>query len=259
MEKQNPKLLNKKERFSLFTQRFVGWATMPFWNNMAVILMRFWAKYHVPDLRNIRKQFKQMLKDADGPIIVCANHLTKIDSVLINWSLASWWTYMKHYRSFSWNMPERANFASNPVLRGICYLASCIPVDRGGDRDIVKKSIDKITHMMHKGHTVTIFPEGKRSRIGKIDADDYSYGVGRLVKTVQNAKVLCVYLRGEAQETFSSIPKRGQKFYLDMKLIAPESPFKGLRATKDISEQVIQQLTAMEERYFTYSPQPAQA
>lgn len=257
MEKNKSKLLSKKDRFSLFTQRFLGWATLPFWNNTAVFLMRFWAKYHVPDLRRIRKQFKEMLKETDGPIIVCANHLTKIDSVLINWSLASWWTYMKSYRSFSWNMPERANFAKNPVLRSICYLASCVPVDRGGDRDRVKKSIDKITHMMRKGHTVTIFPEGKRSRIGKIDAEDYSYGVGRLVKAVQDCKVLCVYLRGEAQETFSSIPKRGQKFYLEMKLITPESPFKGLRATKDIAEQIIGQLTEMEERYFALIRQPA--
>ena len=245
------KLLGKRDRLSLFTQRFVGWATLPFWSSFFIVIMRFWAKYSIKDLREIRRSFKNMLKESDGPILVCANHLTKIDSAIINWSLASTWTYWKSFRSFPWNMPERARYAKNLILRFICYLGSCIPIDRGGDREKVNKSLDKIAYLMRKGHTVTIFPEGKRSIIGKIDPEDYSYGVGRLVKAAQNCKVLCIYLRGDKQDGSSSIPKRGAKFYFDMKLVTPETPFKGLRATKDIAEQIIKHLHEMELQYFS--------
>ena len=245
------KLLRIRERFALGMQRVVGWVTYPCWGVVLIGLMRFGANYKIHELREIRKRYKELVKQSDGPVLVCANHLTKIDSALINWSLASTWSYMRSFRCFPWNMPERARYAGNVILRMICYLGSCIPVERGGDRESVKKSLDKLTYLMKKGHTITIFPEGKRSLTGRIDPEDYSYGAGRLVRTVENCKVLCIYLRGYNQSKSSGIPKRGEHFYFDMEVIQPQSTHNGLRATRDISAQIIQKLAEMEETFFS--------
>jgi len=242
--------ISKKERFSLKLQRIVGLATIPIWGSLFVLVMRFGAKYKIDKIREIRKQYRELLNESKGPVLVCANHLTMVDSAIINWSLASTWSYMKSFRLLPWNMPERANYWGSYVLRFICYLGSCIPVDRGGDRDRVRKSLDKVTYLLKKGHLITIFPEGRRSRNGRIDSADYSYGPGRLVKAAEGCRVLCIYLRGEGQNIFSKVPKRGEKFYLDMALIKPETNHSGLRATRDLAQQIILQLSQMEQMYF---------
>ena len=95
-----------------------------------------------------------------------------------------------------------------------------------------------------------IFPEGHRSRNGRVDTENYAYGVGRILQEVPSAKVLCVYLRGEHQETYGSQPRWGDKFYLDMELIAPASEQKSLRGGRDISSQIIAKLVEMEHKYF---------
>jgi len=237
-------------KLSLRTQRFIGWITYPWWGSVIIFLMRDVGKYRIQRLRAIRRRYQQIIKQSDSPVIICANHLTKIDSALIIWSLASMGSYIRSFRFFSWNLPERARYAGNIFLRIICYLGSCIPVDRGGSREAVKKSMSKLIYLLRRGDAVAIFPEGKRSRDGKIDTTDFSYGVGKLIKSVENCNVLCVYMRGYGQTEHSGIPRIGEKFYFDMKIIKPESVYEGLRATRDLAKQVIQQLKAMEQHYF---------
>jgi hypothetical protein len=62
--------------------------------------------------------------------------------------------------------------------------------------------------------------------------------------------VLCVYLRGERQTTFSDLPRRGERFYVQVELMTPASPAAGLRAERDLARQIVAQLAAMERRYF---------
>lgn len=238
-----------KERFELITQRFLGHLTFPVWGSFFFFLIRI-VGYKNTQLREVRKQYQELLKASNGAVILCANHLTKIDSALITWSLGSMWSYLRSFRTFSWNLPERTRYFSNFFLRLICYFGSCIPVDRGGERSRVNSSLRKIRYLLHQGHIVTIFPEGKRSRDGKVDVKDYSYGVGQLIKTVENCKVICIYLRGYGQKTFSSVPRLGDKFYCEMKLIKPESVYQGMRGARDLAKQVVDQLHSMEEKYF---------
>ncbi len=242
--------LKFKEKFALKIQHLVGWITFPYWGTFLIALMRFVRRYKVQQLREVRRQYKQLKRSAEGPMIVCSNHLTKIDSAILNWSLASIFSYMRSFKMFSWNLPERANIYQNYILRILCYLGSCVPIDRGGSRSAVKKSLDKVIYLLKKGHTITVFPEGARSRTGRIDLDSFTYGVGRLVNKVKDCNVLCVYLRGHNQEEYSNIPPRGARFYLDMELIKPQSTYSGLRATRDVASQIISKLVLMEQAYF---------
>ena len=247
--------LKFKEKFALKIQHIAGWITFPFWGTFLITIMRFFYRYKVQQLREIRKHYKHLKQTVEGPIIVCSNHLTKIDSVILNWSLASVFSYMRSFKIFSWNLPERANFYQNYILRILCYLGSCVPIDRGGSRNAVKKSLDKVIYLLKKGHTITVFPEGARSRTGRIDLESLTYGVGRLVNKVKDCNVLCVYLRGHNQEKYSSLPPRGARFYLDMELIKPQSTYSGLRATRDVASQIISKLAHMEQSYFATARQ----
>jgi hypothetical protein len=242
--------LSLRERFSLQLQRTLSWVTFPFFASLLVVLMKYGARYRIPQMREIRRRYRELLKSSPGPVILCANHLTKIDSAILEWSLAPVWTYIRSFRLFPWSMPERARYAGNLVLRLLCYVGRCVPVDRGGDRDKVSRTMNKFVYLLRKGDTVSVFPEGQRSRTGRIDPENFSYGVGRLVKSVENCRVLCVYLRGRNQNGFSSIPRRGEEFYLDLRMIQPRTQYTGLRATRDLSAQIVQQLAQMEQAYF---------
>ena len=95
-----------------------------------------------------------------------------------------------------------------------------------------------------------IFPEGGRSRIGRVDTENFSYGVGSILQEYPEARVLCVFFRGRQQMDFSTLPARGDEFYVDLRLLRPESKDQGLRGARDISTQIIQALAEMEKEYF---------
>jgi len=242
--------LTFRDKFALRFQRLAGQITFPSWGALIFFALRFVGRYRVQKIRVIRRRYQRMLKQTTGPIIVCANHLTKIDSAIITCSLASFWSYTKSFKGFSWNLPERARYTRNIFLRIICYLGSCVPIDRGGNRNAVKKSLDKLIYLLRRGEPVAIFPEGKRSCDGKVDTQDFSYGVGKLINSVKNCRVLCIYMRGDKQKRDSAFPKIGEKIYFSMKMIKPYSTHEGLRATRDFARQVIQQLKMMEHTYF---------
>ncbi len=241
--------LSSWERFGLWLQRTVSWATFPLIGGLLVLLMKYGARYRVPRIREIRRRYRELV-GSSGPLILCANHLTKIDSAILEWSLASVWSYMRSFRLLPWNMPERARYANNAVLRLLCYVGRCVPVDRGGEREKVQRTMNKFVYLLRKGDPVSVFPEGQRSRTGRIDPENFSYGVGRLVKSVENCRVLCVYLRGRNQNGYGSVPRRGEEFYLDLALVQPRTQYKGLRATRDLSAQIVEQLNRMEQAYF---------
>ena len=96
-----------------------------------------------------------------------------------------------------------------------------------------------------------VFPEGTRSRSGRIEPKAGTYGVGKILQKMPNTRVLCFYLRGQNQRKFSFFPKKNEIFTGVMKEIKPTTEKKGLRGMKDISEQIINELHQMEQDYFS--------
>jgi hypothetical protein len=95
-----------------------------------------------------------------------------------------------------------------------------------------------------------VFPEGGRSRSGRVDVEAAAYGVGRIVNALPGCRVLCVYLRGETQETFSDLPSRGERFHISVACIEPKSDRAGLRGSLDVARQITTRLAEMERSYF---------
>lgn len=238
------------ERLSLGVQRLAGLLCFPVLGNAAVGLMRFAVGYRIPDLGQLRRRARDLIGRERKPLIICANHLTLIDSAIVAWTLASTWTYTFRFWRLPWNLPEKRNYAHNPFLNAVCYLFKCVPVVRGGPAAQTQRTLGKLSYLLKRGEALFIFPEGTRSADGRVNTQEFGYGVGRLLTQAADARVLCVYQRGQGQEGASSLPRRGSVFYTDMAIIHPSSPHSGLRAARDLSSQIIQQLHRMEQKYF---------
>jgi len=244
------KTLEPKERILFHLQEFLGRLAIFFVAPLYFIII--WCLgYRIRDLREFRAECRRAFRDHEGPWLMCPNHLTMIDSVILTYAMTSIGTQIASYRLLPWNLPERDNFQRSIALSILCYLTKCIPVNRGGDRDELKKVLDKCTYLLERGQNLMIFPEGGRSRTGRVDTENYSYGVGRFLTEFENCRVMCLYLRGDEQAAYGTMPKPWQRFTVGVEVFEPEKPaVSGLRAQRDYAGQIIRRLAGMEEDYF---------
>jgi 1-acyl-sn-glycerol-3-phosphate acyltransferase len=243
-------LLTGAELRALETQRRVGRLLAPLWIPLCIGIMKFGFRWRIEGTAETRRVFAQLRQDSKSPILVCGNHLTMLDSALIAWALAGPSRFLRDYGSLPWNTPERDNFASTWWKRIAVYLIKCVPIERGGDRRAVGAVLNKLVWLMKRGEVALVFPEGGRSRVGRVDTEAVTYGVGRIVKALPGCRVVCVYLRGENQESWSALPRRGDRFQVQAEAFEPKTDQKGMRGSLDINRQILTRLAKMEQRHF---------
>ena len=231
-------------------QRAVGWMVAPIWIPAAALILRFGFGYRIHDVAEARRAFARIRSDVSGPMLVCANHLTLIDSFLIAWALSPSWRYVVHYDALPWNTPEATNFARTRFSKVLIFLAKCIPIRRGGSREDVAEVLDRVGYLLGRGETALLFPEGGRSRTGRICDEKAAWGVGRIVGAIEGCQVVCVYMRGDAQTTWSDYPSKGDTLRVSLARIEPKSDARGVRRSRDLTLQILNQLERMEEVHF---------
>ena len=231
-------------------QRIVSMVTSPIWLAFTVLAIRLYFRYRLADAEAIRAQYRRIRSQSDAPLLVCANHLTLVDSFLIAWALGSGPYWLFHPDELPWNTPESKNFGKTWISRILIYVMKCIPITRGGAREDVGLVLERVKHLLLNGETALIFPEAGRSRSGRVDEDAAAWGVGRIVGAVPGCRVLCVYLRGRKQETWSDFPAKGDILDVTLACIEPKSDARGVRRSRDLAQQVTRQLARMEEDYF---------
>jgi 1-acyl-sn-glycerol-3-phosphate acyltransferase len=236
-------------------QGVVGRLTAPVAIPLAVLLMRFGFGWRIRNPAESRALYARLLREERRPLLVVANHLTMADSPLIAWGLGSAFGHVRRYRGLPWNVPEQSRVDSSWLWRLLAYLAKCIPVPRGGDRLVVARVLERLERLMREGEVVLMFPEGGRSRSGRIDTESVAQGVGRLIQDLGDCRVLCVYLRGDAQRTWSNLPGRGDTFSIATRLVEPRTTLRGVRASRDLVSQVVGHLVEMEREYLAARPQ----
>jgi hypothetical protein len=59
-------------------------------------------------------------------------------------------------------------------------------------------------------------------------------------------RVLCVYLRGEAQQGFGEAPARGDRLHVALDCIEPKSDERGVRRSRDLARQITARLAQLE-------------
>lgn len=239
-----------QRREALLRQAGLGWLAFPLVGAGAVFYMRLWRGNRIAGLPEARRLYRQALSTG-RPTIVCANHLTMIDSLFLHHGLASLGTYLRDFRRFSWNLPAVENFAVTPLRRAFIYLGKCIPIDRAGDAAHHESVLEQVRWLVAQGHVFMIFPEGGRSRTGRIEPEAITYGVGQILKDLDRPQVICAYLRGKRQETWGSVPRWGDTLCLQTELLEPTTTETGLRAVRDLARQVASKLKAMEDRHFS--------
>lgn len=222
----------------------------PLWIPLTVGLMRFGLGWQIEGSEAVRSLYREMRRGHGGPLLVCANHLTLIDSALVAWALASPWWYLAHHSALPWNVPETQNFTASLPSRILISLMKCVPITRGSERQEVASVLARLGYLLSRGEAVLIFPEGGRSRSGRVELESAAYGVGRLVAALPGCRVLCVYLRGERQATFSDLPARGERFHVLVDVLEPTSELQGLRASLDLAQQIVRRLVDLERRHF---------
>ena len=239
-----------RTRAALTIQREVGRLSAVVWITSIVFAMRYLMRYRVKDAVELRRRFRAMMRENDQPVLICANHLTMADSAVVAWALGGSWWYLFNYSRMPWNLPEYTNYASLWPSRFGAWITKCIPIRRGGNRKQVSGVIQRVQHLLARGETALIFPEAGRSRTGRVEFDSIAHGVGRIMNSVRDCQALCVYMRGDRQTTWSTVPARGDSFYVDFELFQPESEHSGLRRSKDLAEQIVARLSVMEQQYF---------
>jgi hypothetical protein len=206
--------------------------------------------YRIRDRRRVRREFEAQMGSGPEGCLICANHLTLIDSLVIQWALAPGWRLFLRRRLFAWNLPDKHNISRTPLLRMLGYLGKCVPVLRQGPPKEVRRTLDKVAFLLSSGQTVVIFPEGGRSRVGRVDQDRVTYSVGRMLQEVPGTRVVCVFARGVGQKQHSNYPRRGERFFVRVKRIVPTTGDKGMRGARDLATQIVAQLSQMETEYF---------
>jgi 1-acyl-sn-glycerol-3-phosphate acyltransferase len=242
--------LELKSRLYLAVQREITRMLSPISFTLIWIVLRIVLGYRVERLAAARREYRAIRLRSGAPLLVCANHLTMIDSFLITWALGSPLWFSLHFSALPWNVPDRLNFAATPWQRALIYVLKCVPIQRGGRRAEVAGVLARLAWLLSRGDSALIFPEGGRSRSGRVETASAATGVGRVIRLVPNCRVLCVYLRGEHQRTYSQIPERGDRFYVALSEIEPKTDTGGLRGSRDLVQQVVRHLYEMEEEYF---------
>jgi 1-acyl-sn-glycerol-3-phosphate acyltransferase len=241
--------LGRRERLALLVQREVGRVLAPLWIPLLTALMRWGFGWRVEGVRALRREYAR-LRAEPAPLLVCANHLTMLDSFVIGWALGSPLFYLRHYAALPWNTPERRRFASTAWKRLLVYVMKCVPLTRGSGRREVAGTLARVAHLLARGEAVLVFPEGARSRSGRVEMESATYGVGRLALAAPGCRVLCVYLRGLGQTTWSDAPRRGERFRAGLACFEPKSDHSGVRGSVDVARQIVTQLAELERRHF---------
>lgn len=88
----------------------------------------------------------------EGPLIICSNHLSNYDPVILGASLKRDVKFM-----------AKSELFKNPFLRIFITLLGAFPIERGkGDISALNKFAD----MLKSGNALIIFPEGHRNKKG---------------------------------------------------------------------------------------------
>ena len=229
----------------LTLQRVLGRAAFALVGPGSVLTMRVIRNNRIEGVPQAREVYRRAL--ATGrPTVICANHLTMVDSAYLHWALAPLSEYLIHYQRFSWNVAAVEHFDRNPFLKAITFLGKGVPIDRRGDDGHRKAVIASVRWLLAQGEVVTLFPEGTRSRSGRVEPQNLTYGIGQILLELERPQVLCAYLRGRRQQGATGVPAWGDTLDLKLELIEPATSLTGLRAVRDLSRQVMAKLQAME-------------
>ncbi len=150
---------------------------------------------------------REVINREDGPYVFASNHTTMFDSGFID-GLIFFRRGMKSYYNLPFHTPEYGNFYKNSILSFYMNHVKCIPLMRG--KGLNQPAQLLVEEKLKTNGIVHIFPEGTRSRTGKLLP-----GKGGVGKRIYNTrvKVIPCYHEGirDILMVGTSMPKFGKK------------------------------------------------
>ena len=120
------------------------------------------------DARRVFKSFVveggENLADLRGPAIFICNHSSHLDTPALNWAIPPRYRYHAYWGSAAdrWFIKGRKELYKQGWWRSLTY--GCFPIQRGGG----SKTLDYPKWVLSKGGSIVIFPEGTRTRSGRL-------------------------------------------------------------------------------------------
>jgi 1-acyl-sn-glycerol-3-phosphate acyltransferase len=183
-----------------------------------------WATFYVVmnPLWRLRVEGRERLPWR-APAVLVANHLSMLD-ILVLYAL---------FRPFKW--VAKAELFRVPFLGWNMSLNDYVPLRRG-DRESTRRMMDRCREHLAGGTPVLLFPEGTRSRDGRLQA--FKEGAFRLA-----AEAGCPVIPIAITGTFDSLPKTGAVLRNAMRarvrVLAPLSPDADPGALRDAARAAI--------------------
>lgn len=186
----------------------------------------FWASFYVyaNPLWRVRFRGRGRLPWRGAAVIV-ANHLSLVD-ILVLYGL---------YRPFKW--VSKAEIFRVPAVGWNMVLNDYVRLTRG-DRESIRAMMEHCRRHLAQGSPLLIFPEGTRSRDGKLQA--FKDGAFKLAREA-NVPVIPVALQG----TYETLPKNGlvlrRRMDAHVQVLEPLDParFAGVAELRDAARAAI--------------------
>ena len=157
---------------------------LKYWLTFIVnIYLKVYHKVEVVGANNLPKS---------GNAVIASNHMSHLDGIIIN-SITAFHTR----RKINFLAAEDV-YNKNFLFRFLCNLANCIPVKRATSDRV---ALLKVIKLLKKGNLVGLFPEGQRSRDGKIG--EAKLGVA-IMALKSGAPIIPLAISG----TFEAFPRK---------------------------------------------------
>ena len=165
--------------------------------------------------------------------LLLANHQSMIDSVPIGIAAFYPKSLIKPFL-IPWNPAASENFFKHPILAWLSLHYRCIPV-RPGRRDL--KALHRMIEVLPSG-TMTLFPEGTRSRDGQVGEGRPGAG---LLSLATHPRVIPVAVEGmqDVLPIGTTIPKIGKKIWISFGEPVDYSELIGKPRTRDTAQALV--------------------
>lgn len=124
-----------------------------------------------------------------GPLIFVSNHSSHFDTPALNWAIPMRYRYHAYWGSAAdrWYIKGRKEFYKQGWWKSLAY--GCFPIHRGGG----SKTLEYAEWVLSKGGSIVIFPEGTRTKTGKLGK--FKAGPA-ILATKMNVPVVPIYMDG---------------------------------------------------------------
>ena len=232
-----------------WVQRTIDWVFFIPFCGALLLAIRLLVRYSVENESELKRQYRELTDQTSPPLIVCSNHMTYIDSIVLHYAFGNHWWYWFHFRRLMWNLPA-SDYRSNPFFALVCFLSKCIFINRTGSKGHKDQVITLARDLLERGETLTVFVEGRRTRIGRFDDRKLAYGVGKIIRGLPACRVLCCYLRAPGQREAVPLPPKGAKFRLYTELLHFETPAgRPPEMVARVTTQIAETIKRLESRY----------